>query len=291
MEIVDIYSFFKKHPRYNKLVGSDYLFVEYKCPLDVEQFQLWTESHLIIYVLSGKKEWISGKKSFLIEAGDALFVKKGVYSTKQFMEVDYCVMLFFINDDFIRNFLKENDLMGSGTISVTGSEDIFNIDTNDSLKALMHSVFNYLNQDRNIPRSLVEIKFKELLFNILLNPQNSNLSVFFKSMLQTDRTDLDYIMKRNFHFDLKMEELARLSGRSLSTFKRDFQEYYGQTPGKWLIEKRLEYAEKLLLKSDMDVNQVCFESGFKNASHFNKIFKTKFSLPPKQYRTQFSGKS
>ena len=291
MKIVDVYNYFKQHPRFNKLVGSDYLFVEYKCPLDVEQFQLWTESHLIIYVLSGKKEWISGTQTFLIEAGDALFVKKGVYATKQYMEVDYCVMLFFINDDFIRSFIKENELAQSSTSAVENLEDIFRIDTNNSLKSLMRSIFNYLNQDKNIPRNLVELKFKELLFNILLSPKNGKLSSFFKSMLQNSRTDLDYIMKKNFHFDLKMEDLARLSGRSLSTFKRDFQEYYGQTPGKWLTEKRLDYAEKLLLKSDMDVNQVCYESGFKNASHFNKIFKEKYALPPKQYRTQYAGKS
>lgn len=290
MQIVDVYSFFKGHPRYNKLVGNDYLFVEYKCPLEVEQFQLWTESHLIIYVLSGKKEWNSPRESFLIEAGDALFVKKGVYTTKQFKEVDYCVMLFFINDDFIRSFLKENDLQGNKVPSEAGEEDIFRIDTNETLSDLMQSVFNYLNQHSDIPRRLVEIKFKELLFNILLSPRNSKLSGFFKSMLQTNRTDLDYIMKRNFQFDLKLEEFAKLCGRSLSTFKRDFQNYYGQTPGKWLLEQRLDYARKLLLKSDLDINQICFDSGFKNASHFNKVFKDKFALPPKQFRTQHSTK-
>ena len=290
MQIVDVYSFFKGHPRFNKLVGNDYLFVEYKCPLEVEQFQLWTESHLIIYVLSGKKEWSSPRESFLIEAGDALFVKKGVYTTKQFMEVDYCVMLFFINDDFIRSFLKESDMFEAAPAAEVGPEDIFRIDTNETLRDLMQSVFNYLNQDNSIPQRLVEIKFKELLYNILLSPRNHKLSGFFKSMLQTSRTDLDYIMKRNFQFDLKLEEFARLSGRSLSSFKRDFQNFYGQTPGKWLVEQRLEYARKLLLKSDLDINQICFDSGFKNASHFNKVFKNKFALPPKQFRIQHSEK-
>lgn len=287
MKTVDIYSYFKEHPRYNKLVGDDYLFVEYKCPLEVEQFQLWTESHLIVYVISGKKEWNSSRESYLIEAGDALFVRKGVYSTRQYMEVDYCVMLFFIDDKFIRHFLRENDVVKGISMPDSVQEEMFRIETNATLEALMQSVFHYLNQDKVAPRSLVEIKFKELLFNILLNPENRKLTGFFRSLLQSDKTELDYIMKRNFQFDLKLEEFARLSGRSLSTFKRDFKDYYGQTPGKWLTEKRLEHAKSLLLKSDMDVNQVCYECGFKNASHFNKIFKDKFSLPPKQYRSQF----
>lgn len=288
MKIVDVYKLFKEYPRYNKLVGSDYLFVEYKCPLNVDQFQLWTESHLFIYVISGKKEWISDTETYMIEGGDALFVKKGVYATRQYMEVDYCVMLFFINDDFIRNFLKENDTLKTSTRAESTHEEIFEIDANDSLKSLMHSVFNYLNHDKVIPRNLVEMKFKELLFNILLNPRNRKLTHFFHSVLQADKTNLDYVMKKNFRFDLKMEEFARLSGRSLSTFKRDFKNYYKQTPGKWLTDKRLEYAKTLLLNSDWDVNQICFESGFRNSSHFNKIFKDKYSLPPKQYRLQLA---
>jgi len=35
---IDIYKYFLKQPRYNKLVGNDYLMVEYKCPIVVENF-------------------------------------------------------------------------------------------------------------------------------------------------------------------------------------------------------------------------------------------------------------
>jgi AraC-like DNA-binding protein len=83
-----------------------------------------------------------------------------------------------------------------------------------------------------------------------------------------------------------MEDFARMTGRSLSAFKRDFKATYQQTPGKWLNDKRLEYASALLLTSEMNVNEVCFESGFKNSSHFNKAFKEKYHLPPNQFRIQ-----
>ena len=92
------------------------------------------------------------------------------------------------------------------------------------------------------------------------------------------------IMQKNFQHDLNLEDFAKLSGRSLSTFKRDFKDYFKETPGKWLTNKRLEFAKSLLLSSDLDINQICFESGFKNPSHFNKIFKEKYTMPPRQYR-------
>ena len=60
--IVDVYEFFKQYPTQNKLIGSDYLFIEYKCPINVEEFELWAESHMITYVVNGKKDWISPEK-------------------------------------------------------------------------------------------------------------------------------------------------------------------------------------------------------------------------------------
>lgn len=281
--IVDVYEYFKQHPRYNKLVGSDYLFVEYKCPINVEEYQLWTESHLITYVINGKKDWISTDRTYEIQKGDALFVRKGVYSTRQYLEVDYCVILFFINDDFIRNFIAENQL--DTPDDTQGEHDtIFEIDVSDSLESLIHSVFNYLKEGGGIPKSLVEIKFKELMFNIILNPKNRKLVQYFGSLNQGSKTNLEYTLLKNFQHDLSMEDFAKLCGRSLSTFKRDVKAFFNETPGNFLKNKRLEFAKSLLKSSDLSVNEVCYECGFKNPSHFNKIFKAKYQLPPKQYR-------
>ena len=62
--------------------------------------------------------------------------------------------------------------------------------------------------------------------------------------------------------------------------------FINMTPAKWLAGKRLELARNLLLNSDMNVNEVSFESGFKNPAHFNKVFREKYSLPPHQFRSR-----
>lgn len=281
---LDVFKYFENHPRYNKLIGNDYMFVEYKCPIDSEKFKLWTDSHFITYVISGKKDWTSFKKTYSIQKGEALFIRKGVYNTKQYFEVDYCVILFFITDDFIRRFLYEHQNLIKNRKEESVDKQIFEIDVTESLNALFLSVFNYLNQGGEIPKDLVEMKFKELLFNIILNPANRNLVNFFNSLKLVEKTNLNDIMMKNFHCDLKLEEYARLCGRSLSTFKRDFENNYHQTPGKWLNNKRLEYARTLLQNVELNINDVCFESGFKNASHFNNSFKEKYNYPPNQYR-------
>ena len=284
--LVDIFQYFKGHPRYNKIVGDDFLIVEYKCPLNAEEFQLWTESNLITYVISGRKDWISPEKTFEIQGGDALFIRKGVYSTRQHFEVDYCVVLFFMTDDFIRNFINEYNILYDDSANNQHYDQIFEIDVNDAFKSLVFTVFNYTQQNQTVPRELVAIKFKELLFNITLNPRNHQLTRYFKSLNLTTKVTMDYIMNKHFQYDLNLEEFARLCGKSLSTFKRDFKTHFKSTPASWLKQKRLQYAASLLTNTDLNVNEVCYESGFKNASHFNKAFKAQFALTPNQYRSK-----
>lgn len=281
---LDVFKYFSGPVNYNRLVGDDFLFVEYKCPIDIENFKVWTEIPFLTYVISGKKDWTAIEGTHQLEKGDAVFLKKGVYNTKQYFEEDYCTLLFFITEDFIRKFIKKHK-KSLKTPRLNKSENqIYPLDVQDSLKSLFMSVFNYMNQINEIPRELVEIKFNELLYNIILNPKNQNLTNFFLSLEQVEKTNLNDVMMKNFYSDLSLEEFARLSGRSLSTFKRDFKAYYNQTPGKWLNNKRLEYAKSLLESSELNINDICWESGFKNTSHFNSIFKEKYKLPPNQYR-------
>tara|TARA_R110001583_G_scaffold69450_2_gene196910 strand:+ start:162 stop:1025 length:864 start_codon:yes stop_codon:yes gene_type:complete len=282
--VVNAYKYFKNHSNYSKIVGNDFLLVEYKCPINIETYQLWVERHLITYVISGKKDWISGEKTYKLNAGDSLFIRKGVYTTKQYLESDYCVMLFFMDDEFINRFMNENPLFKRKLQFKKETNLIYNVAANKSFKILIESIFQYLKKRNEIPKSLVEIKFKELLFNIVLNSKNKDLLNFFNSISKNTRTIIEDIMIQNFQYDLKLNDFAKLCGKSLSTFKREFKLNFNTTPGKWLINKRLEYAKTLLISTDLTVSQIGYESGFKNNSHFIQVFKKKLNVTPKRYK-------
>lgn len=286
--LVDLYNYFCTTPDItDKLIGSNYLSATYKCPINAEDFRFWNEMHLITYVISGRKDWYCGSEKVEMKSGDAVFIKKGVYTTKQYLDVDHCIVAFMLNDDFIRKFLQEHSDLRLPASSGQSHKSIHPIDVNEGFESLVYSVANYLKQGKEIPEALVEIKFKELLFNIVLNPKNLSIAQHFNSIQATDNTDLELVMQKNFTHDLSLEEFARICGRSLSTFKRDFQDCFKQTPGKWLMEKRLDFARSLLVSTTMNINEICYDSGFKNNSHFNRAFKDRFALPPLQFRQAF----
>lgn len=100
---------------------------------------------------------------------------------------------------------------------------------------------------------------------------------------QTKKIDLSDFMEKNYKCDMSMSEFAKASGRSLSTFKRDFKQISVLSPERWLTDRRLRAAHELL-KRGRRVSDACFDVGFKNVSHFSAIFKKKFGLTPGQAR-------
>ena len=101
--------------------------------------------------------------------------------------------------------------------------------------------------------------------------------------IHNKKINLQDFMEKNFRSDMSMSEFALASGRSLSTFKRDFKKMSELSPERWLTDRRLRAAYDLLSKGRR-VSDVCFDVGFKNVSHFSAIFKKKFGQTPGEVR-------
>jgi transcriptional regulator GlxA family with amidase domain len=91
-------------------------------------------------------------------------------------------------------------------------------------------------------------------------------------------------MEKNYMYDLTVEELARYTGRSVATFKRDFSKVSELSPRNWLIRRRLEAAHQLLLTTDSPINRILTDVGFKNFSHFSKVYRAYFGVTPSETR-------
>ena len=97
---------------------------------------------------------------------------------------------------------------------------------------------------------------------------------------QPAKVDIHRVVEDNYTSPISLEELAYLSGRSLFSFKRDFQQIYGSTPARWIREKRLAKARQMLQSSQMSVADVAYSLGFENPTHFSRIFKQQYGIPP-----------
>lgn len=94
------------------------------------------------------------------------------------------------------------------------------------------------------------------------------------------KIDILGYMNENYICDLSMDDMASYTGRSLSTFKRDFAKVSDLTPQKWIIQRRLKAAHELLASGKQRVTDVCYHVGFKNLSHFSRIYKETYGVAP-----------
>ena len=91
-------------------------------------------------------------------------------------------------------------------------------------------------------------------------------------------------MLQHFEKPLDIADYAYLTGRSISTFQRDFKSKFASSPKQWLIEKRLQKAAQLLKQTSASVTEIALKVGYDNVSHFIKAFNKKYGNSPKQYQ-------
>ncbi len=95
----------------------------------------------------------------------------------------------------------------------------------------------------------------------------------------------DYVLK-NFKNDINLSEIANKTRFSEAAFCRYFKLRTQKTFVEFVNEIRIEYACKLLAEHDLNILEICYESGFKNLSNFNRQFRKFTNNNPKTYRQQ-----
>ena len=90
----------------------------------------------------------------------------------------------------------------------------------------------------------------------------------------------------NEHFWRKLtaSQLAGVCGLPPGYFTQAFAKTFGCPPYRYVLERRLDFAEKLLSESDMAVAEVAFLSGFSSQSHLTSMLKTYRGTTPKKLR-------
>lgn len=274
----------RTNPAMRRLAIGAFLFAEFTCGIAQEQAALWSHEDHLVHVLTGKKTWHTADGVFVANPGDSLFFKKGAAIVEQHLEVDFCLLMFFIPDQLIRSTVKEITTgvrQGGGGLTTPSAMRV----THDtSLTAFLDSMRTYFSAKDAPSELLLRLKLSELVLSIVTGGQNPELASYFCSLGDSSAPPLAQVMESNFRFNLSLEEYARLCHRSLSSFKREFQARFNTSPGKWLLQKRLDYSSALLRGSAMNVTEIAFESGFKDVSHFSRVFKERFGSSPAAFR-------
>jgi len=284
--MIDIYEVLKTYPGLSRQLNcKGMLFTQYECPQTNRKEQFYVECSYIAYVISGRRIFHKNDKSWDLKEGTCVFVKEGTYTAEKPRGEKWCVMVFFIPHDFLRQTVIDNR---SGLPSIPGAEpsmeSVLSLEVNDLSKSFFLSMLPYFLQAPPPPENLLELKFKELILSLLSNKNNYLLLSWINGKNNNRQTSLTDIMQNNYKYNLTLDQYANLALMSLSTFKREFKKTFNDAPTKWITKNRLRLAAQLLEDTSLSVGEIGFECGFENQTHFSRIFKQNMLISPLQFR-------
>ena len=246
-----------------------------------ERGTFFLEQHLLYVVLGGSVKLTCGRQSWTVSKNEMILLRRAqsVSYEKQGSEETglFESQLFAINDELLKDFLTSQQVVIPAMTEEYGTQVS---PMSERLVAYCWSLAPYFNDPSQVNPGLLRLKVMELLYNVM--DCSKNILRQMLQLRQPVKTDIHRVVEENYTSPISLDELAYLSGRSLSSFKREFQDIYGEPPARWIREKRLSKAHEMLRSSSLSVADVAYSLGFENPTHFSRIFKQQYGYAPSQ---------
>lgn len=94
-------------------------------------------------------------------------------------------------------------------------------------------------------------------------------------------------MEERYRENLSLKKLTAVAGMNKDKFYKVFKERFGETSVSYLNNIRVRNAAELLRNSDLSITEIAISVGYKSVDHFERVFRSKFNLTPRDYRKKY----
>ncbi len=224
---------------------------------------------------------VSGSGTMNVKGVDYLLGEGMVYLVDRFEKVQFQtksslrLLQVRILESMVGEYLLRNKPMAA-TDSCNGRVE--RIPHHLLVGSFFSSIEEAVNNEHQAPFPLVFLKMQECIG--ILTYVRPALYDWFSRKNSTHRIELREFMETHYKDNMPLEQLAMASGRSLSTFRRDFVREFGMTPGKWLMAERLKEAYRLITQCHKSPSAFLYDLGFESFPHFSRSFKSAYGIQP-----------
>jgi len=229
------------------------------------------DNYSIALITSGVHNFTCNKDDFNAKPGDIRLINPGDIHVCKSKQWGY--ITFTPDNNFVEAF---SESCQKELHNITFSKPVIN---NHKLAKLFIEL-NKANKDWQ-DSLMAEDILEELVVNLISSYSNNttkckDISYSQKKLLLT----VEY-MKTNYAENLKLENLAKISGLSKYHFLRKFKEEFNMTPHSYLLQIRIQNAKNMLLHHD-SITQIALNCGFSDQSHFARVFNKIYGMSPKK---------
>ncbi len=234
------------------------------------------EQHLLVWFISGETKIVQADATYWFKAGDIFLIPRNQLATILNYPTDgkpHKSVVMHLTTERLRTFYTSLSIKPK----MAASPKIYSYNDHPLLESCLASLIPYFEM-KDLPENIASLKITEAIHILRsIDPGIDNVLANFE---EPGKIDLISYMEKNFMFNMPIEKFGYLTGRSLTTFKRDFKKAFNTTPQRWLTQKRLELAHYQFVEKKKKPLDVCYEVGFENLSHFSYAFKKHFGYAP-----------
>lgn len=251
--------------------------ITYSCYHEISRKgENFVPKHTIWYQISGSFVLAGDKENYTANPGDFNLIRKN--QLVKFVKIPpensvFESMNIYLSDENLIDFSKEYHLESEHFVT---TKPLIPIKVNAVLQNFMASLQTLLESNLK-NQSLIDLKIKELLL-ILFQSQPELKNILF-DFSEPFKINLEAFMNQNYRYNVNLDRFAYLTGRSLATFKRDFEKQFQTSPHKWILQKRLNEAH-FLIREGKSASDIFIDLGFEDLSHFSYVFKKQFGYSP-----------
>lgn len=259
---------------------TDAVVLHKQLPESLLQREGYLSMPVIGLVLSGEQqlEGYDGQRQ-IVRAGEGVLLPSNLYLISDLVPQRGCFesLLFYFEVGLVRQFLDQQGFVPR----VPQQGHAQRLVLSDQVRLLAEQTIR-LHQEAD-PAPWAPLKIMELFHWLHQAAEGDAFLQQLFALTVPKRRQLTAFMEANYDKPLKVEDYAQLTGRSLSSFRRDFKQLHGVPPQQWLRHKRLAKAEQLLRTQQLSVSALAQAIGYDNVSYFIRTFRKQYGLSPKQY--------
>lgn len=234
------------------------------------------DHHMLIWFISGETKIVQADATYFFRKGDIFLIPRNQLATIINYPKDgwpHKTVVMHLTTARLRDFYANLHVKPNAL----DSQKIYRFNDHPLLESCLTSLVPYFDMT-DLPENIASLKITEAIS--ILRAIDKEIDNVLANFEEPGKIDLVSYMEKNFMFNLPLEKFGSLTGRSLTTFKRDFSRAFNTTPQRWLTQKRLELAHYQFIEKKKKPIDVCYEVGFENLSHFSYAFKKHFGYAP-----------
>ena len=243
------------------------------------------DDHLLVWLISGETKIILANRQLVFGGGCAFLLPRNQLATIINTPKDglpHQAVAMHLTIERLRKFYLDKSVQQKSS-----PDNIISFEQHPLMQSCLASLIPYFDMKDVFPEEIASLKITEAIS--ILRTMDPDIDFVLGNFDDPYKSNLADFMEKNFMFNLPLKKFGYLTGRSLTTFKRDFSKLYNISPQRWLTQKRLELAHYELMEKQKRPIDVCYETGFENLSHFSHAFRKQYGYAPTKLAKKING--